>query len=64
MIEALGALPPETTVVLVAREQPPRLKAPKKLADAVEAAGGEVLSYAAPKARAMPKLAARAGDAA
>ena len=51
-----------STVVLVAREQPPKLKAPKKLADAVEAAGGEVLAYAAPKARDLPRwLIAEAG---
>jgi DNA polymerase-3 subunit delta len=43
------------TVVLVAREQPPRLRAPKALADAVEAAGGRVLSYAAPKSRDLPR---------
>jgi DNA polymerase III delta subunit len=54
LIEALAALPPDVTVVLVAREQPPKLRAPKRLADAVEAAGGEVLSYAAPKARDVP----------
>ncbi len=48
---ALERLPPDVTVVLVAREQPPRLKAPKALAESVEAAGGEVIGYAAPKAR-------------
>ncbi len=53
--EALAALPPDVTVVLVAREQPPKLKAPKKIADAVEAAGGTVLTYAAPKARDLPR---------
>jgi DNA polymerase III subunit delta len=53
--EALGALPPEVTVVLVAREQPPKLRAPKKLAEAVEAAGGTVLAYEAPKARDLPR---------
>jgi DNA polymerase-3 subunit delta len=60
--EALAALPPDVTVVLVAREQPPKLKAPKKLADAVESAGGEVLTFAAPKARDVPRwLVAEAG---
>jgi len=54
VLGALDALPPETTLVLVAREQPPRVRAPKKLAEAVEAAGGQVLSYAAPRARALP----------
>jgi len=52
--EALGDLPPETTVALVAREAPPKLKAPKSLAAAVEGAGGEVLRYDAPKARDLP----------
>ena len=60
--EALAALPPDVTVVLVAREQPPKLKAPKKLAEAVEAAGGTVLEFAAPKARDLPRwLVAEAG---
>ena len=53
--EALTALPPDLTVVLVAREQPPKRKAPKVLVDAVAANGGEVLNYAAPKARDLPK---------
>jgi len=53
--EALAALPPDLTIVLVAREQPPKLKAPKKLADAVESAGGQVLAYAAPKPRDLPR---------
>ena len=52
--EALADLPPDTTVVLVAREQPPRVRASKKLAKAVEGAGGEVRAYEAPKARALP----------
>lgn len=52
---ALAQLPPETTVVLAAREQPPKVKAPKKLADAVQKAGGEVLSFDAPPARALPR---------
>ncbi len=55
--EALGALPPDLTVVLVAREQPPKLKASKKLADAVKVAGGEVLAYASPKPRDLPRWA-------
>ena len=53
--EALGALPPDVTLVLVAREQPPKLRAPKRLADAVEGAGGEVITYAAPRARELPR---------
>ncbi|MGH2953492.1 MAG: DNA polymerase III subunit delta [Solirubrobacterales bacterium] len=52
--EALAALPPDLTVVLVARERPPKLRAPKPLAEAVRKAGGEKLDYAAPKARALP----------
>ena len=52
--EALSALPPDTTVVLAAREEPPKVKAPKKLADAVREAGGEVVSYDAPKGRRLP----------
>ena len=40
MIAALGALPPDLTVVLVAREQPPKARAPKGLAEAVEERAG------------------------
>ena len=50
---ALASLPPEVTLVLVAREQPPKLRAPKKLAEAVSAAGGEVHEFTAPKAGRM-----------
>jgi len=53
--EAIATLPPDVTVVLVAREQPPKLRAPKGLAEAVETAGGQVLTYAAPKARDLPR---------
>ena len=52
--EALAALPPDLTVVLVAREQPPKVRAPKSLAEGVTRAGGEVLEYQAPKARQLP----------
>jgi DNA polymerase III subunit delta len=48
---ALGELPPDLTVVLVAREAPPKAKAPRGIAEAVEGAGGEVVRYAAPRAR-------------
>jgi DNA polymerase III subunit delta len=48
--EALRSLPPETTVALIARG-----KAPGALAKAVEAAGGELLSFEMPKARDLPK---------
>jgi len=51
VIEALGGLPPDLTVVLAARERPPKVRAPKGLADAVEAAGGEVITFRAPRAR-------------
>jgi DNA polymerase III subunit delta len=53
-IEAVGAaiadLPPDLTVVLIARDD-----APEKLERAVSAAGGEVHRFAAPSARAMPR---------
>lgn len=52
---ALSDLPPETTVVLAAREEPPKVRAPKKLGEAVERAGGDVLTFDAPAARALPK---------
>jgi DNA polymerase-3 subunit delta len=48
---ALGTLPPDLTVVLIARA-----KAPAKLAKAVKAAHGEIHSFEAPKARDMPRL--------
>ena len=48
--EALAALPPDLTLVLVAHGKPPA-----KLAKAVEGAGGEVLSFAAPRERDLPK---------
>jgi DNA polymerase-3 subunit delta len=48
--EGLSELPPETTVALIARGKPP---APLK--KAVEAAGGELLLFEAPKEREMPK---------
>jgi DNA polymerase-3 subunit delta len=51
---ALGELPPDVTVALVARESPPKVKAPKALSEAVSEAGGEVLRYDAPKARELP----------
>jgi DNA polymerase III subunit delta len=54
VIAELGKLPPDLTVVLVARELPPKARAPKGIAEAVEAAGGEVLHYQAPKARELP----------
>jgi DNA polymerase-3 subunit delta len=56
VIEALATLPPATTVVLVAREEPPRLRVPRGLIQAVEKAGGEALSYEAPKARELPRF--------
>jgi DNA polymerase III delta subunit len=48
--EALGQIPEETTVALVARG-----KAPAGLDKAVKSAGGEVLSYDAPRERELPK---------
>jgi DNA polymerase-3 subunit delta len=62
VIATLGSLPEDVTVVLVAREAPPKAKAPKGLAEAVEAAGGEVHRYQAPRARDLPRrLVAEAG---
>ena len=52
VIEALAALPPELTVVLVARELSPKAKAPKGLAEAVEGAGGDVLTRTRRRGRA------------
>ena len=52
--EALGHLPPEITVVLVSRELGSKAKTPKGLAEAVEAAGGKVIRYAAPKTKDLP----------
>ncbi len=48
---AIGALPPDLTVVLIARA-----KAPAKLSKAVKAANGEIHQFEAPKARDMPRL--------
>ncbi len=54
---AIVALPPDLTVVLIARA-----KAPAKLAKAVKAAAGEIHEFEAPKAREMPRqLVADAG---
>ena len=51
VLAALGDLPPDLTVVLIARA-----KAPAKLTKAVKAAKGEIHSFEAPKAREMPRL--------
>jgi DNA polymerase-3 subunit delta len=48
---AITALPPDLTVVLIARA-----KAPAKLAKAVKGAKGEIHEFEAPKARDMPRL--------
>jgi DNA polymerase III subunit delta len=62
VIAALDALPPDLTVVFVARETSSRARAPKGLAEAVAGAGGEVLEYAAPPARDLPgRMEAEAG---
>jgi DNA polymerase III subunit delta len=53
---ALAALPPDLSVVLIARA-----KAPPKLARAVKAAEGEIHEFEAPRARDMPR--ALVGDA-
>jgi DNA polymerase III subunit delta len=48
---ALPGLPPDLTVVLIARD-----KAPAKLTKAVKAAKGELHEFEAPKARDMPRV--------
>lgn len=48
---AIAELPPDLTVVLIARA-----KAPGKLVKAVKAGGGEVHEFEAPKAREMPRV--------
>ena len=48
--EALAAIPPETTVALIAHGKPPA-----KLGKAVEAAGGEQLLFELPRERDLPK---------
>lgn len=48
---ALAGLPPDLSVVLIARA-----KAPAKLVKAVKAANGEIHEFEAPKARDMPRL--------
>jgi DNA polymerase-3 subunit delta len=49
--DAIGTLPPDLTVVLIARA-----KAPAKLAKAVKAAAGEIHEFEAPKPREMPRI--------
>ena len=51
VVEALASLPPDLTVVLIARA-----KAPAKLVKAVKAGDGEIHEFEAPKARDMPRL--------
>ena len=51
VLAALGSLPPDLTVVLIARA-----KAPAKLIKAVKAGEGEIHEFEAPKARDMPRL--------
>ena len=50
-VTVLAILPPDVTIVLVAREAASKAKAPRGLPEAVEAAGGEVIRYRAPKPR-------------
>ncbi len=52
--EALRAIPPETTIAFFAREDT-RLKAPKRLADAVRKAGGDVSAEESVKPWELPK---------
>jgi DNA polymerase-3 subunit delta len=59
LVDAVGALPPDTVVVLLARGKPL-----KGLVKAVESAGGEVRGHEAPKPWEMPRwIAARASEA-
>jgi DNA polymerase-3 subunit delta len=51
VVAALASLPPDLTVVLIARA-----KAPAKLTKAVKAGKGEIHEFEAPKARDMPRL--------
>lgn len=51
VVAAVGELPPDLTLVLIARG-----KAPAKLLKAVKAAKGEIHDFEAPKAREMPRL--------
>jgi DNA polymerase-3 subunit delta len=51
VVDAIGSLPPDLTVVLIARA-----KAPPKLAKAVKAAAGEIHEFEAPKQREMPRI--------
>ena len=54
VIAALAELPPDVTVILIARERPPKVRAAKALGEAVRKAGGAVLAYDAPRARDLP----------
>lgn len=51
VVAAIGSLPPDLTVVLIARA-----KAPAKLVKAVKEGQGEIHQFEAPKAREMPRL--------
>jgi DNA polymerase III subunit delta len=50
VVAALAELPPDLTVVLIARD-----RAPAKLTKAVRAASGEIHEFEAPRAREMPR---------
>jgi DNA polymerase-3 subunit delta len=54
LLPALADLPPDTTVAFFAREEG-RHKAPKALAQAVQAAGGDIREEATMKSRELPK---------
>jgi DNA polymerase III subunit delta len=59
LLEALGSMPPDTVLVIVVRGKPL-----KGLVKAVQAAGGDVREYPAPKPWEMPKwVAGRASEA-
>jgi DNA polymerase III subunit delta len=62
LTDAMKAMPPDTTVALFAREDS-RVKAPRALHDAVQAAGGDVSAEQSVKPWELPKwLAARARE--
>jgi DNA polymerase III subunit delta len=51
LADAIRALPPDLTIVMIASG-----KAPTRLAGAVKSAGGEVLTYEAPRPRELPRF--------
>jgi DNA polymerase-3 subunit delta len=54
LVPALAQMPPDTTLALFAREEPPRAKAPAALHAAVEKAGGQVVEQGTVKPWELP----------